>query len=221
MNKKAIILSILFIILLFLVTNSVLISSLSLIILLFIFIKQMKNYKDNKNVNLESVFFHSYYDEIIQDHEVSIIDLYDSLKINLNNETLLPINKQSELDLLENMKVYFDDIYFNAFYHIKTNDNIKDKKKLLLCLMKKYFNNEKNIIQRNVKTEKNNDKNLKLLFICMLSITLIRFFFTKYFLVYSSSVIGICSLTLISIIAFITYEKYLMSTFERKEYGKN
>ena len=147
--------------------------------------------------------------------------MYDSLKINLNNETLLPINKQSELDLLENMKVYFDDIYFNAFYHIKTNDNIKDKKKLLLCLMKKYFNNEKNIIQRNVKTEKNNDKNLKLLFICMLSITLIRFLFTKYFLVYSSSVIGICSLTLISIIAFITYEKYLMSTFERKEYGKN
>ena len=148
-------------------------------------------------------------------------DMYDYLKINLNNETLLPINKQSELDLLENMKVYFDDIYFNAFYHIKTNDNIKDKKKLLLCLMKKYFNNEKNIIQRNVKTEKNNDKNLKLLFICMLSITLIRFLFTKYFLVYSSSVIGICSLTLISIIAFITYEKYLMSTFERKEYGKN
>ena len=115
MNKKAIILSISFIILLFLVTNSVLISSLSLIILLFIFIKQMKNYKDNKNVNLESVFFHSYYDAISQDNEVSIIDLYDSLKINLNNETLLPINKQSELDLLENMKVYFDDIYFNAF----------------------------------------------------------------------------------------------------------
>ena len=58
MNNKAIILSISFIILLFLVTNSVLISSLSLIILLFIFIKQMKNYKDNKNVNLESVFLH-------------------------------------------------------------------------------------------------------------------------------------------------------------------
>ena len=130
-------------------------------------------------------------------------------------------NKHSELDLLENMKVYFDDIYFNAFYHIKTNDNIKDKKKLLLCLMKKYFNNEKNIIQKNVKTEKNNDKNLKLLFICLLSITLIRFLFTKYFLVYSSSVIGICSLTLISIIAFMTYEKYLMSIFERKEHGKN
>ena len=221
MNKKAIILSISFIILIFLVTNSVLISSLSLIILLFIFIKQMKNYKDNKNVNLESVFFHSYYDAISQDNEVSIIDLYDSLKINLNNETLLPINKQSELDLLENMKIYFDDIYFNAFYHIKTNDNIKDKKKLLLCLMKKYFSNEKNIIQKNVKTEKNNDKNLKLLFICMLSITLIRFLFTKYFLIYSSSVIGICSLTLISIIAFMTYEKYLMSIFERKEHGKN
>ncbi|MGM9857938.1 MAG: hypothetical protein ACI311_01635 [Bacilli bacterium] len=221
MNKKTIFITTLFILLLFLVTNSISISVISSIIFLFLFIRQFKKEKDIDNSYLISNFFHSYYDEINQGHDVSISNLYDNFKSNIKNESLIPANQESDFDILENLKVYFDDAYFNAFYRIQVNDEVKDKKKMSICLMENYFNKEKNIIQQTIKKEKSNDKNLKILFICLLSIILIRFLFSKYFYIYSTSIVGICSLTIVSILAFITYKDYLFSLFERKSYEKN
>ena len=220
MTKKLFFLCISYVLLILFITNSISISVVSLLLLLFFMYKINKDkeqVKDNKMYIFK--FFHLYYDEVMNGNDISIKDIYDKLEIDILEDSLLPINFDNELELLQSIKVYFGDLYFDTFYRLYVEKNLKEKRKIILAYLERCFRIEKNSIEKEIGFDKDNRNNLKILFICLLSIVLIRVVFNEYFMSYSTSILGILSLTIIAIIACMTFKNYLFVVLERKQDG--
>lgn len=214
MNKKQILLSCLFVGLMFLITNSLAVTiGIAISLVTYFLLNLRKQKKQVKNNNDKLFKFFTKFNEEYSKENTNIINVcYKEIETDINESYILPIDENNEDELLEQLKNYFNSRWFEDFVCLykQTGITFSMKQNRLKALIESFngFNQKKEIDSKQL-------SDIKLLLIAVSCMALSRVVFNEYYQIFVGCLGGYLVAIMVGIISTLTYQFVLCN--DRKE----